>query len=172
MEEGLSAICAHTNLDIAAGGVNDCLSETLGLVNLGPFEVIAGKPGESIGRIGDLREEMSPDEFAGYVAHVLFPAGGVRYVPGNRRVKRVAVCGGSGGNLAGLALQMGADALVTSEVKHNVFLDCAALGLTLIDAGHHDTEQVVLVPLAQRLASLAPQVSFILSAKEVPIRRA
>ena len=30
-QKGISAICAHTNLDLAAGGVNTCLGEALGM---------------------------------------------------------------------------------------------------------------------------------------------
>ena len=35
IEGGVAAICAHTNLDAAQGGVNDCLAQALSLTQVG-----------------------------------------------------------------------------------------------------------------------------------------
>ena len=37
IKNGISAICAHTSLDIAKGGVNDALADTLGFKNAEPL---------------------------------------------------------------------------------------------------------------------------------------
>lgn len=57
-----------------------------------------------------------------------------------RSIRKVAVCGGSGGFLTNKALASGADAFVTAELKYNQFMD-AADQLLLVDAGHYETEQ-------------------------------
>ncbi len=49
VREGVSAVCMHTNLDKAQGGVNDVLAQALGLRDTEPF---AG----GIGRVGVLPE--------------------------------------------------------------------------------------------------------------------
>lgn len=53
-------------------------------------------------------------------------------------VRRVAVCGGAGGDLAGAASAAGADVLLTSDLKHHVALDAP---LPLVDAAHWATER-------------------------------
>ena len=55
-------------------------------------------------------------------------------------ISRVAVCGGAGAFLAEKALAAGAEAYVTSDVRHNEFWEAEARGLALLDAGHCATE--------------------------------
>ena len=45
----------------------------------------------------------------------------------------------------------GCDAYITGDIKHHEFLDAKALGLTLIDAGHFETENPVVAVLAKKL---------------------
>ena len=158
IQSGLSAICAHTNLDIAKGGVNDCLAKALGLRDLGPFEETGA--GASLGRCGTLPEEMSAGELAQRLREALAPCGGVRYLDCGKAIRRVAVCGGAGGSLMERAAALGVDALITSELKQNIWLSCKAVGLYAFDAGHYDTERVVLGPLRRRLGELIPGVEF------------
>ena len=136
IRHGISAICMHTNLDSAEGGVNDALAAALGLTDVGPLSE------DGIGRVGTLPEEMDLAAFAGYVKERL-GANGVRYADGGRRVRRVAVGGGACGEYGDLALSLGCDTFVTADVKYNGFLDAPDKGLNLLDAGHFPTEDVV-----------------------------
>jgi len=68
-----------------------------------------------------------------------------------RTLSRMAVCGGSGGDLVGPAAAAGAQVLLTGDVKYHQAQEAGDLGLALIDAGHDATERVVLEPLAARL---------------------
>jgi putative NIF3 family GTP cyclohydrolase 1 type 2 len=86
---------------------------------------------------------MTLQEFAARAAAVL-PAtvGGVRVAgdPG-RRIARVAVCGGSGGSMAGAAVAAGADVLLTSDLKHHLVSDQGeSTALALCDVAHFATE--------------------------------
>ena len=96
-------------------------------------------------------------------------ANGVRYVDAGRPVSRVAVGGGACGDMGHLALTLGCDTFVTSDVKYNQFLDARDMGLNLIDAGHYPTENVVCPVLADALRAAFPEVEITLSAghKEV-----
>lgn len=138
----LSVISAHTNLDIAEGGVNDILSRALELENFAPFG------GDGMARVGTVKRGMAPPEFAYYVKRMLdLPS--VRYCDGGQAIERVAVCGGSGGSLLHEAAAAGAQAFVTGDVKHDVMLDAVRLGITLVDAGHFGTENPVVSYLAE-----------------------
>ena len=63
----------------------------------------------------------------------------------------------SGGDFLEQARQLGAQCLVTADVKHDQFLQAAHMGMGLVDAGHFSTEQVVCAPLARWIQELVPQ---------------
>lgn len=105
---------------------------------------------ESLGLVGNLNKEYSPKDFATIVKNKL-NCKKVSYVAGNKNIKRVAVCGGSGAEFVKNAVHKHADAYITSEIKHNIWLEAKNLGLTLIDAGHFNTENVIVEELANKL---------------------
>lgn len=158
IERGMSAICAHTNLDAAQGGVNDCLAEALELRDAVEFEP------EHICRIGRAhRLGMPVREYAAFVKEKLGTAG-VRFTDGGRPVERVAVGGGACGSMLREAVEAGCDTFVTSDVKYDVFLEAKALGINLLDAGHYATENVVCPALADFLKKEFPEVDIKMSA--------
>lgn len=146
-ERGIAVISSHTSLDVADGGVNDCLAKALGLHNI-------RKCGDELGllRIGELEMEkpLSCIEFVEYTANKL-NAGGIKYTPTDKRINTVAVCGGSGAEFFRDAMESGADAYVTANIKHNFFIDIRRAGFCVLDAGHFNTENTVVEPLAKRL---------------------
>ncbi len=155
-EKGISAICMHTNLDIAKDGVNDVLIRLLGA------ETEEALDADGCGRVGTLPEEMPLSAFLARCKDLL-QAKGLRYVDGGRPVRRIAVMGGSGGDAFSEALEKGCDTYVTSDVKYHSFLDAAELGLNLIDADHFCTENPVIPVLANRLSAAFPDVEFAVS---------
>ena len=161
-QEGIAAICAHTNLDAVADGVNDVLARTLGLTDLEQL-AMAGEDGRGrpygIGRVGvwSGQTPASAPEFAAFVKQRLnSPC--VRYHDAGRTVSRVAVGGGSCGSMLMDAVAAGCDTFVTADVKHDVFLDAAQLGINLLDSGHFATEAVVLAPLTLALQQAFPDL--------------
>lgn len=154
IENGISVISMHTNLDSALGGVNDALCSDLELEDI---ETVIGYDSMTF-RKGILKEEMSSDDFAAFVGRKLDTA--VKYV-GESKVKTVAVCSGSGSDYIYDVLKAGCDAFVTSEVKHNIFLEAAKENLTLIDAGHFPSEDVIIEPLCSLLSEEFPEVKFV-----------
>ena len=141
---GAALFVAHTNADRAADhGVNDALAAVLGLTGTVPLEPVDGDPRAGLGRVGDLPSPLTLREFADLAAAALpTTVGGVR-VAGDpeRAVRRVAVCGGSGGSLADAALAAGADVFLTSDLKHHPVSDWQqSSSLCVSDVAHFATE--------------------------------
>ena len=165
---GISAINAHTNLDCAPGGVNDVLAATLDLENT---EVIrptgTDEDGTPYGllRCGDVPEQAL-EVFLPHVKQVL-GCEGLRYVSGNKPVRKVAVGGGSCAGAMLDALDAGCDTFVTADVRYNQFWDAHDLGLNLIDAGHFCTENPVVAVLARKIAAAFPEIQVKISEKHI-----
>lgn len=149
----ISVISMHTNLDVGNGGVNDVLCETLGLKNIKSH---IAKDGYVL-KFGET-DIPDADNFALHIKEKL--GGVVRYVAGNRPVKTVLVCSGSGGNYIDEAISVGFDALVTADVKHNHFIAAVNAGISIFDGGHFNTENIVVKPLLGRLKTKFPDTEF------------
>lgn len=163
VENRIGAICAHTNLDAAQGGVNELLAKRLGLADLTHLHP-DGEDREGrtygIGRVGTLSTNVPMDTkaFAEKVKRDL-NAAGVRYMDAGKTVFRVAVGGGSCGSMLHDAVAAGCDTFVTADVKYDVFLDAMELGINLLDAGHFATEDIVTQPLAALFQEAFPEIS-------------
>ena len=155
IRHGIAAICMHTNLDAAAGGVNEVLAQKLGLSDLKMLTE------EKIGRIGTLKCEIPLVEFTRFVIESL-GCNGLRYTDCGKPVHRVAVGGGACGDYIGQAIALGCDTFVTSDLSYHEFLDTKALNL--IDAGHFPTENVICPVIAEHLQAAFPHISVALSA--------
>lgn len=154
LASGVAVVSCHTNLDKVAGGVNDVLAQRLGLDDC---RVLAADPnspaGTGFGRIGDLPATISFTEFIDKLLGVLaVPAVRVAgVVP--EKLSTLAVCGGSGSELAETAREAGAQLFVTGEVKHSTARWAEAAGFCVIDAGHYATEQLVVPSLVKAIAA-------------------
>ena len=161
---GISVISAHTCLDCAEGGVNDVLCEILGVKN------VEGVPAEDckvpMARIGVVAE-TSIEEFTNTVAEKLNTV--CRFVKGGKKVKKVAVCGGSAFDFFFEAVNMGADTYVTGEVKHHELLIARDMGINLVVAGHYETEKPVMNKLQQLLSDKFPEAEVILLDETNPV---
>jgi dinuclear metal center YbgI/SA1388 family protein len=152
----ISVIGCHTNLDQSVGGVNDVLASSLGMQDTRPLLSAENDPAAAsaaigFGRVGRLADPLSPEAFIGYLCDffklpVLRVAG---QLP--EEIKTVAVCGGSGSDLAAAAYASGAQVYVTGEVKHSTARWAEATGFCIIDAGHFATENPVVESLAEVL---------------------
>ncbi len=149
----VSAICMHTNLDAAVGGVNDVLAARLSLQDV---SVIEG--GEGVVRAGNLGSEIPLQEFLSHVKSGINP-NGLRYIDGGKPVRCVAVGGGACGEFFTAAAAHGCDTFVTSDVKYNQFLDAKELGLNLIDAGHYPTEDCICPAIIEYLKERFPALT-------------
>lgn len=156
-ENRIAVISMHTNLDIAAGGVNDVLITLLGARADGPFDP------DNCGRVGELPEAQQFDSFLRFCKTAL-DSKGLRYYDAGRPVKRLAVMGGSGGDYIGCAAEKGCDTYVTADIKYHQFLEAKELGINLIDGDHFCTENPVIPSLCEKLRHEFPDVCFTVSA--------
>ncbi len=144
IKKDLSVISMHTNLDTGAYGVNDVLCDVLNIQNASSLPVSDGFT---------IKKGVLPSVGAKDLAKSIKErlGGGVKYVDGGRKITNVLVCGGSGGNYIEDAISLGFDALITSDVKHHQFLMAYDNNISLFDAGHYNTEDVIIEPLKQKL---------------------
>lgn len=132
---GVSVYSAHTSCDSAREGVSVEMASMLGLEYVAPLEE------SGLGAVGHLPGPMPWRDFVTRVK-MTFGTEVVRVsrpATENLTVRRVALCGGSGGDFAARASGV-ADVLVTADCKHNYFLDNTG-DILLVDAGHFETEQ-------------------------------
>ena len=164
VQAGISAVCMHTNLDAAEGGVNEVLAGIFGMKDM---EVFA----EGCGRVGEI-EPISVPELARKAQKELAarcnapengPAVQVKFADAGKPVKRLAVISGAGGSLFADAIAMGADCLLTGEANHHHAIDAKRMGLSLIAAGHYATEFPVAAAVAQKLRAAFPAVEVLVS---------
>lgn len=113
----------------------------------------------SCGLVGVLENEMSGKEFAMLVKKNLNCCG-LRYTEINRKIKKVAVCSGAGGSYLEFAIQKGADAFVTGEIKHHEILNANKFGICIVDAGHFKTEDIVFETLKKFLETEFYMIKF------------
>ena len=149
----IAVISAHTNLDAAVGGVNDALCEALELRDVSPLADPQTEGFPPLARIGRLKTPMTGEDLGNFVSSRLSTR--AKTVTCKGPISLVAVCGGAGEDLIIPAKKSGAQALVTADVRHHNLLLAKSLGLCLIDAGHFETENVVVPRLAKRIAEFS-----------------
>lgn len=154
-QNSMSAICAHTNLDAAEGGVNDCLAEAIGMIN------VKGVDSNTMMRVGDMPQPIDMKEFALHVKQSI-DAGRIR-VAGkvSDKVSKVAVLGGGAGQYHMEAQKTGADVYLTGESKHHEGLAVATMNFCMMDAGHYETEVLVLKKMHTYLQKCVNEVQSI-----------
>ncbi|MGA0069532.1 MAG: Nif3-like dinuclear metal center hexameric protein [Miltoncostaeaceae bacterium] len=150
-EEGIGVVAAHTNLDAAAGGLNDLMAHALGMRELSPLAPSPADPLLGIGRVGFI----APTPLAVLARRAKAALGtrganaGLAGEP-DGLVSCVAICTGSGGSLVEAARQAGADAYVTGDLKYHDH--DAAEGMGLVTMAHGAMEQHLMREWTPRLA--------------------
>ena len=132
---------AHTNLDNVSGGVNFKMAEKIGLKALQILEPKTGvSPEAGAGVIGELQE---PEEDLCFMKRIksLFAAGCVKHTAfTGRKIRRVAICGGSGAFLIPSAIEHQADVFITGEIKYHDYFGHGK-DILLAEIGHYESEQ-------------------------------
>ena len=164
IKSGLAIFAAHTNADIAQGGVSQSLASALQLRNLTPLDAVSGH-----GIVGDIDETKLID-FARKIARITpATAQGIRVAGDSEKViSRVGLVAGAGDSFLPLAQQAGIDLFITSDLRHHPaqdFMEQSKLsaGPALIDIAHWAAEWVWLDQAAAQLASMHRDVEFIVS---------
>ena len=149
IQNNIAIYASHTNLDSVLGGVNDILAQKLNLKNtkfLRPkkdeltklvLENTFSKVGE--GMIGELEipldekfffENLKKNLKLNIIRHTKFL---------NKKIKKIAICGGSGSFLIKDAISQNADVFITGDIKYHQFFE-AENKIILADIGHYESE--------------------------------
>ncbi len=162
-ENKIAVYAAHTNLDIVSGGLNDLASELLGLSNTSPLDETEGI---GVGRVGTLSVPILCEHLAKYIKNV-YNLPFVRYVgDGGKPIKTIALCTGSGGDLLQKAIEKGADAYITGDIKYSVARMAEESGISLIELGHYDSEIIVMDLLEKIVSSYCGNTLSLYKSKE------
>ncbi len=105
---------------------------------------------EGLGRIGELPDELDTREFAKFVK-VALDIEHILYVDAGKPVKKVAVCGGAGGDFLKYAIQAGVDLFLTGDVKYHTAQEALLSDISIVDAGHQGTEKHIMPVLAEKI---------------------
>lgn len=159
IQNGIAVYAAHTNLDNLPWGVNGALSGKLGLVNC---KILQGDE-VGAGMVGELPEAMEADRFLLEVKALTGqPSLRTSAHDPKRKVKRVALCGGSGSFLIGNAIAAKADLYITADLKYHDF-QRAEGRIILADAGHYETEQfakeIISRAISEKFSNFACRIS-------------
>lgn len=159
IEYGIGALCLHTNLDIANGGTNGVILWKLMekfSISKAPEQLEEIGGGYGLGWIVTLDEPVSAEEM-GIALKEMFGCEYVRAsLNSSKQLTKVAFCSGSGGSELQLALDKGCDALITGDIKHNLWIDANNYDIALFDCGHFHTENIVLTELRRVLEERFP----------------
>lgn len=141
IQNDISYYAMHTNYDVCRMG--RLAGERLGFERPEVLWVTSeGETPSGIGEIADLSREMS----LGECAEAVKAAFGLLNVKifGNldMRIRRAAVCPGSGKSVLKDAVRKGADVLITGDIGHHDGIDAMAQGMAVIDAGHYGMEHI------------------------------
>ena len=110
--------------------------------------------GESdMGRIGLLPAETDIYDFCAQIKRVLH-ADALLLAKAHDTAYRVAVLGGDGKDFIRGAIAAGADTYVSGRLSYNTMAEAAEMGITLIEAGHFYTENIICAYYLRLLAAL------------------
>ncbi len=145
VSRGLTVICAHTNLDIAPGGVNDSLAAAIGVISESGTD-------EDCFLVGEIEKCCTAPELADRIIDKLH-CKGIRFTDKNGDISRIAVACGAGGGSIFAAAKAGADAFVTGEIKHHELIFAHENNIAVFDLGHFCSEDHMIDKLKDKLSS-------------------
>ena len=147
-ENNIALYVAHTNADIAQGGVNDSLAKVIGLQNIESFGA------EKMARKGNLTTQISLREFVNLLKDKLPQVKSSIQVSGklDSKISKIALCGGSGSALLEEVRREDVDVFVTADLKHHAVSDNENMnGPALVSVSHWASEWTWLPELKEQL---------------------
>ena len=115
-----------------------------------------------MGSVGTLKKEMTEEEFLKWVGQKLETKFLRHSGFLDKKIKKVAVLGGSGSFAITKAKQIKADALVTADLKYHDFFQ-AENQILLVDGGHYETERFTKKLIHDHLTEKMPNFAIALS---------
>lgn len=151
-----SVYSTHTSFDSAFGGINDDLAERVGLQKIRKLHMHKpnGDPIEIMGRMGDYESEKTLAEVCDIVKNALKMEMKLIVVGDPKaKIRKVAVCGGAGGDAISGLINNHCDLFITGEVRHHEAQMAKEGNLCVINAGHFSTERFFAENMGEKLKS-------------------
>lgn len=146
----------HTNLDnILDKGVNQAIAARLGLQQVQILSPRSIDEKAGAGLTGMLPEAMHEKDFLPFVKTQMKTACVRHTALTGKEIRKVALCGGAGSFLIHQAIQSGADAYITADVKYHEFFEADGR-ILLLDIGHFESEQFTIPLLAEIISEKFP----------------
>ena len=142
IKNDLLIYAAHTNFDKVHNGVSALLANKIGLIN-GEILKTEADGSYGLGYIGELPQEENAKDFLLRIKEVVGIAT-IRHseFPTSKKVKKIALCGGSGAEFMADAIEKNADVYLTADIKYHQFFEVKN-DLILADIGHFESEQFI-----------------------------
>jgi len=152
IRNNINLISAHTNTDVAFGGLPDLMLKLLDFPEseavIHPFN----SDGTGFGRAVKLKSHISAKELA-EKCKAAFNCTAIKYTDGGKPILKVGLTSGSGAQLVERAHSMGCDAFICGDLKHSSYVYGSNYEMTVIDAGHFHTEDIFCNYMIEKLKS-------------------
>ncbi len=142
IRSNIVAYNAHTNLDQAKGGVSEELGKILGLEQMTTLSLSEVEDG-GYGKVGYI-EAQNLKQYADFIKEKLDIDYLTIYGQVDKKIEKVAVCGGAGSDFIYDAYRNNVDLYVTGDIKYHEAQMADELGVSIVDPGHFHTEKPIL----------------------------
>lgn len=170
IQNGIGCYSMHTNYDVL--GMADLNAELLGLQEPFVLEVTGDWQGEEagIGRVGRLPKEMTLRECCEHVKQAFGLTHVTAFGDLEQTVKLAAVSSGAGKSQVEVALEKGAQVLITGDMDYHHGIDAVSAGIAVIDAGHYGTEYICMKNIADFLTNSCEGLQVFCAQTENPLQ--
>lgn len=154
IKHNITVYSAHTNYDVAQGGMNDTLAKALNIMDPKMLDF-----NDEIGRYGDI----NPIGFSEFIQEIKkkLKLDVVKVIGRDDKVvSTIGISGGSGSKHMYQAKMRGCDVYLTGDVTYHTALDAIALGITVVDIGHH-AEKIFVPTIKAELQEKFSDIEFI-----------
>lgn len=138
IKNDIAIYAAHTNMDKVAQGVSGAMCRKLGLTKCKILDESGN--GTGLGMYGEFPAAIDEYEFLSLVKSI-FKTNCIKHSAlTGRKIRTVALCGGSGAELIDKAMEIKMDAYISADIKYHEFLK-AENNILIADIGHYESEQ-------------------------------
>lgn len=144
----------HTNFDTGKDGMNDALTEALGLIDIKPLE------NYPMARGGILPKPMTAEEFSKYAIEKLNLDYAHLINSGKKMIESVAIVGGGGSRAWKVAKEEGYDIFISGDIPHYARRDIVIYDYNFLDVPH-EVEQIFMPQFKKILLSIDSSLNVI-----------
>ncbi len=116
------------------------MAKRLDVKNIQVLSADAAGADSGLGVVGDFAAELSPAELVAKVKKAFNSPVARCSCPKTEKIRRIAMCGGSGSEFLSQAIAAGAQAYLTSDTRYHDFVDYSDK-IFVVDIGHFESEE-------------------------------